>query len=55
MVWHKKEMETSPPQQPRISPDELTELAESAGFKVQTSGDINEENYRMTLIKGRLA
>tara|TARA_B110000196_G_C20910343_1_gene550224 strand:- start:165 stop:590 length:426 start_codon:yes stop_codon:yes gene_type:complete len=55
LEWHKKETETGPPQQARISPDELTELAESAGFKVQTSNDINEENYRMTLIKSRLA
>jgi ubiquinone/menaquinone biosynthesis C-methylase UbiE len=54
LEWHKKETETGPPQQARISPDELRELAESAGFKVQTSGNVNEENYRMTLIKSRL-
>ena len=55
LEWHKRETETGPPQRARISPDELRELGESAGFKFQESGDVNDENYRMTLIKSRLA
>ncbi|MBC8279322.1 MAG: class I SAM-dependent methyltransferase [Chloroflexi bacterium] len=54
LEWHKKETETGPPQRARITPEELRELGESSGFKFQESGDVNDENYRMTLIKSRL-
>ena len=55
LEWHKRETETGPPQRARISPDELRELGENTGFKFQESGDVNDANYRMTLIKSRLA
>ena len=48
--WHKKETESGPPQERRITPDELRQLAENSGFRVQGSRDINEEHYIMTLI-----
>jgi ubiquinone/menaquinone biosynthesis C-methylase UbiE len=50
MEWHKKETESGPPQEKRISPDELRQIARDAGYHVQSSGDINNENYMMTLI-----
>lgn len=53
LEWHKKETESGPPQQARITPDELREIATDSGFKVQSTGDINEENYMMTLINSR--
>ncbi len=55
LEWHKKETETGPPQGARITPDELREIAAESGFKVQGSGDINDENYMMTLINSRLS
>ena len=55
LEWHKKETESGPPQAARITPDELREIAAEAGFKVQGSGDINDENYMMTLINSRLS
>lgn len=53
LEWHKKETESGPPQKARITPDELREIATGSGFKVQSTGDINEENYMMTLINSR--
>ncbi|MBC8281974.1 MAG: class I SAM-dependent methyltransferase [Chloroflexi bacterium] len=53
LEWHKKETETGPPQRARITPEELQELCESAGFHYQESGNVNDENYRMTVIKSR--
>lgn len=55
LEWHKKETETGPPQRARITPDELREIAAEAGFRVQSSGDVNDENYMMTLINSRLS
>ncbi len=53
LEWHKKETETGPPQRARITPEELREMCETAGFRYQESGDVNDENYRMTVIKSR--
>ena len=50
MEWLKKETESGPPQEARLTPDELGQVAKNAGFRVQSSRDINEENYMMTLI-----
>ena len=50
LEWHKKETESGPPQERRITPDELRQIAENSGFRVQGSRDINEEHYMMTLI-----
>ena len=50
LEWHKKETESGPPQERRITPDELRQFAQSSGFRVQGSRDINEEHYMMTLI-----
>ena len=55
LEWHKTETESGPPQTARINPDELRELCEMAGFRYQESGDVNNENYRMTVIKSRLS
>lgn len=54
LEWHKKETESGPPLKARITPDEMREFAAEAGFKAQSSGDINDENYMMTLINSRL-
>ena len=50
LEWHKKETESGPPQEKRITPDELRQFAESSGFRVQSSRDLNDEHYIMTLI-----
>ena len=50
LEWHKKETESGPPQERRITPDELRQFAQNSGFRVQGSRDINEEHYMMTLI-----
>ena len=50
MEWHKKETESGPPQEARITPDEMRQFARNSGFRVQGSRDINEDNYMMTLI-----
>ena len=50
MEWLKKETESGPPQEARLTSDELGQVAKNAGFRVQSSRDINEENYMMTLI-----
>ena len=55
LEWHKKETESGPPQQARITPDELRLIAADSGFKVQSTGDVNDENYMMTLINSRSA
>ena len=55
LEWHKKETESGPPQNARITPDELRVIAADSGFKVQGSGDVNDENYMMTLINSRSA
>ena len=50
LEWHKKETESGPPQERRITPDELRQFAESSGFRVQGSRDLSDEHYIMTLI-----
>ena len=50
LEWQKKETESGPSQERRITPDELRQYAENSGFRVQGSRDINEEHYLMTLI-----
>ena len=50
LEWHRKETESGPPQQARITPDELREMAQNSGFKFSSSRDINDEHYMMTLI-----
>ncbi len=50
LEWHKKETESGPPQERRITPDEMRQFAQTSGFRVQGSRDINEEHYMMTLI-----
>ncbi len=50
LEWHKRETESGPPQQARITPDELRQIAQNSGFKFQSSRDLNNEHYMMTLI-----
>ena len=50
LEWRKKETESGPPQEARMTPDELGQIAKDAGFRVQSSRDINDEHYMMTLI-----
>ncbi len=50
LEWHKREPESGPPQQARITPDELRQIAQNSGFKFQSSRDLNNEHYMMTLI-----
>ena len=50
LEWHRKETESGPPQERRITPDDMRQFAENSGFRVQGSRDINEEHYIMTLI-----
>ena len=48
--WQKKDTESGPPQERRITPEELRQFAENSGFRVQGSRDLNDEHYIMTLI-----
>ncbi len=50
LEWHKRETESGPPQQARITPDELRQIAQNSGFRFQSSRDLNDEHYMMTLI-----
>ncbi len=50
LEWHKRETESGPPQQARITPDELRQIAQNSGFRFQSSRDLNNEHYMMTLI-----
>ncbi|MCH8226585.1 MAG: class I SAM-dependent methyltransferase [Chloroflexi bacterium] len=50
LEWQKKETESGPPQEVRITPDELRQIAEDSGFRVQSSRDINDEHHMMILI-----
>lgn len=50
LEWQKKETESGPPQEVRITPGEMRQIAQDSGFTVQDSSDINAEHYRMTLI-----
>ena len=50
LEWRKKETESGPPLESRITADEMRQIAGNSGFKVQSSGDLNEEHYMMTLI-----
>ena len=50
LKWQKKETESGPPQEVRITPDELRQIAEDSGFRVQSSRDINDEHHMMILI-----
>ena len=50
LEWHKKETESGPPQEARITPEELRQSAQNSGFRFQSSRDINDEHYMMTLI-----
>lgn len=53
--WQPHETESGPPQEVRITTDELTQIANDSGFKVQTSINLNEDYYLATLIKSRTA
>ena len=50
LEWQKKETESGPPRAVRITPDELRQIAEDSGFRVQSSRDINDEHHMMILI-----
>ena len=50
LEWHKRETESGPPQQARITPDELRQIAQNSGFRFQSSRDLNNEHYMMTVI-----
>jgi ubiquinone/menaquinone biosynthesis C-methylase UbiE len=50
LEWHKKETDSGPPLERRITPVEMREIAQDSGFAVQDTGDVNAEQYRMVLI-----
>ncbi|MDA1128499.1 MAG: class I SAM-dependent methyltransferase [Chloroflexi bacterium] len=52
LEWHKKETESGPPQERRITPDELGQIAKDSGFRVQSSKDVNAEQY-LTILTNR--
>ena len=51
--WQKAETESGPPQQVRISPDELRQIAKDSGFKFQSSLNLNSDYFVATLINRR--
>jgi len=50
MEWHKHETESGPPQERRITPDELAQFAKESGFRVQTTKNVNADQYLTILI-----
>ena len=48
--WQKRETESGPPQEVRITPDELRQIAEDSGFRFQKTQDLNTHYYMGTLI-----
>ncbi|PKB58763.1 MAG: hypothetical protein BZY83_05285 [SAR202 cluster bacterium Casp-Chloro-G2] len=52
LEWHAKETESGPPQETRIDPVQLGQIARDSGFRVQTGArDINNDNYMIALSK----
>ena len=48
--WQKKETESGPPQQVRITTEELRQIAKDSGFKFQSSLNLNSDYFVATLI-----
>ena len=51
--WQKKETESGPPQQVRITTEELRQIAKDSGFKFQSSLNLNSDYFVATLINRR--
>jgi len=51
--WQPHETESGPPQEVRITVDQLREIAKDSGFKFQSSRDLNSDYYLTTLIYSR--
>jgi len=51
--WQKKETESGPPQQVRITIEELRQIAKDSGFKFQSSLNLNSDYFVATLINRR--
>lgn len=50
--WRKAETESGPPQEVRITTEELRQIARDSGFRFQTSLDLNSDYFVATLING---
>lgn len=48
--WQKRETESGPPQEVRITTDEIRQIAEDSGFRFQKSQELNTNYYMATLI-----
>ena len=48
--WQKRETESGPPQEVRITRDELGQLARDSGFRVQAARDLNTDYHITTMI-----
>ncbi len=53
--WQPHETESGPPQEVRITTDDLREIASDSGLKFQSSLNLNSDYYVSTLIKSRLS
>ena len=51
--WQKKETESGPPQQVRITTQELRQIAKDSGFKFQSSLNLNSDYFVATLSNRR--
>ena len=51
--WQKAETESGPPQEVRITTDELRQIAKDSGFKFQSSLNLNSDYFVATLINSR--
>ena len=49
LEWHPNETGSGPPTANRIAPDEMRDLAQGAGFRVQGWRTLNDDHYMMTL------
>lgn len=53
LEWHKKETGEGPSLESRLTPEEVRELAEKAGFTFVIQKDLNEKHYMVLLKKGK--
>jgi ubiquinone/menaquinone biosynthesis C-methylase UbiE len=51
--WQPHETESGPPQEVRITTDQLRQIAKDSGFRFQSSRDLNSDYYLATLIYSR--
>ena len=47
--WHKREMDSGPPLEERIEEEEMLEMAQQAGFRLERRHSLNSEQYMLLM------